>query len=237
MSSTSGDLSHHDEIRHHFDVLMAGLLQGMVRMGALVTENTRRAGEAMTENRLDLVKTVRKADAEVNSMYATLERQTFETLARQQPVASDLRFLVATTRILYELERSGDLAVNCVNVLERENGFPGSAALRSLVGKLVTEASALFARAIDALADMDEDAGPRLDAEDDAVDDTVSAFYTAIGRESTEIGLESAIELSRIGRYLERIADHGVNIGEHVTYIVTGEFPADLHPVLDDEDG
>ncbi len=85
----------------------------------------------------------------------------------------------------------------------------------------------LFAKGIDARADMDPSAGERLDREDDVVDDTVADFYEEIARSSDKVGLQGAIQLSRIGRYLERIADHAVNVAQHVTYIVTGSFPGD----------
>ena len=78
---------------------------------------------------------------------------------------------------------------------------------------------------VDALDDMVADAGVTLDAADDEVDDLVAEFYTTVGRHSLEIGLEPAIGLSRVGRFLERIADHAVNIGEHITYVVTAELP------------
>ena len=218
----------HEEIRRRFEETLGELRQGMVQMGGMVTENTRRAGEAMLEGRMELVEQVSDADEEINQLYEALERKTFETLARQQPVAGDLRFLVSATRILYELERSGDLAVNCVNALKRMDGFPESALLKGLLGKIVTDASALFARSIDVIADMDAEAGEKLDHEDDVIDDDVSAFYAEVGREAEQWGLETAIELSRIGRYLERIADHGVNIGNNIYYVVTGAFPSDM---------
>lgn len=223
-----------DETRHHFSETLDEINSGMVRMGSLVTENVRRAGEAMLEGRLDLVPVVIEADNEVNRLYAELEQLTFETLARQQPVAKDLRFLVSTTRILYELERSGDLAVNCANVADREDGLPQSPKLMALLTRMVDECCSLFSAGVDTLADMDAERGRALDAEDDVLDDLVARYYTEIGRVSEEIGLETAIQLSRVGRFLERIGDHAVNIGENVAYIITAEFPGDTHASLTD---
>lgn len=204
-------------------------------MASLVAENVALAGEAMRDRRLDLVDSVHEADLEVNRMYAELERDTFETLALQQPVARDLRFLVASSRILYELERSGDLAVNCAKMLERQHGFPGVPRLMSTLDRLVETTVRVFRMGIDAIADMDPAAGPRLDEADDEVDNVVSLFYTEIGRAAENIGLETAIAMSRVGRFLERIADHAVNIAENVTYIVTAQFPDDTHVALRDE--
>jgi phosphate transport system protein len=225
VSNESSPVDEHHETRHHFSEILDEIRNGMVEMGSLIVENARRAGIAMVESRLELVPDVIAADDEVDRRYAELEHLTFETLARQQPVAGDLRFLVSATRVLYELERCGDLVVNLANVLDRIHGFPESPNLRNRLDRLVDESIGLFERAIEALRVMDPDAGARLDVEDDIVDDLVAEFYHQIGRESEAIGLESGIALTRIGRFLERIADHGVNIGENTTYVVTSEFP------------
>jgi phosphate transport system protein len=225
VSNGASSVGEHHETRHHFTETLDEIRIGMVEMGSLIVENARRAGVAMVESRLELVPEVIAADDEVDRRYAELEHLTFETLARQQPVAGDLRFLVSATRVLYELERCGDLVVNLANVLDRIHGFPDSPNLRNRLDRLVDESIGLFERAVDALRVMDPDAGERLDVEDDVVDDLVAEFYHQIGRESEQIGLESGIALTRIGRFLERIADHGVNIGENTTYVVTSEFP------------
>ncbi len=216
---------HHEETRHHFTDTLAEIRTGIVEMGALIVDNAKRAGLAITENRMDLTPVVVAADDEINDRYAHLEKLTFETMARQQPVAGDLRFLVSATRILYELERSGDLVVNLVNAHERIHGFPDSPHLRNLLERLVEASTDLFSRSMHVFEVMDAEAGGRLDDEDDVVDDLVAEFYRQIGRESDDIGLEAGIALTRMGRFLERIADHGVNVGEHTTYIVTSEFP------------
>jgi phosphate transport system protein len=121
-------------------------------------------------------------------------------------------------------------------MMQRLNGFPQHPAITPLLEATVAASCKVFARGIDALADLSPDAGARLDADDDEVDDLVSQFYTMVGRHSTEIGLEVAIGLSRVGRFLERIADHAVNIGEHVTYVVTAELPGAGHGAVADED-
>lgn len=225
----------HHETRQHFTETLRDIRQGLVQMASLVAENLERAATAMSEGRLGLVEIVQNADEDINRMYAELERTTFETLARQQPVAGDLRFLVATTRMLYEIERSGDLVVNCVKALDREHGFPDSPRINGILRRLMDETSRVWRMGIDAIADMDEQAGYRIDEADDAVDDLVGEYYGAVAAESDDFGLETAISLSRVGRFLERIADHAVNIGENVTYILTASFPGDTHASLTDE--
>ena len=220
---------HHDESRHHFTETLDEISDGMVEMGALVIDNARRAGMAIVENRLDLVDEIIAADEEINTRYAALEQLTYETLARQQPVARDLRFLVSATRILYELERSGDLVVNLAHAFDRINGFPDSPHLRGMLERLVMESTGVLSKAITALGALDAEAGEALEAEDDVVDDLVAAFYKEVGKERNDLSLEVGIALTRMGRFLERIADHGVNIGENTAYIVTAEFPGDTH--------
>ncbi|MDJ0924839.1 MAG: phosphate signaling complex protein PhoU [Acidimicrobiia bacterium] len=227
---------HHDETRHHFSEILDEIRNGMVEMGSLVVENARRASVALVENRLEMVQGIIDGDKEVNQRYAELERLTFETLARQQPVAKDLRFLVSSTRILYELERTGDLVVNIAYIVNDLHGLPASAQLRSLVERMAAASCDLFATAITALGDLDEVVGRRLDADDDVVDELVEAFYEQIGKEREVIGLEAGIALNRLGRFWERIGDHAVNIGENTVYIVTAEFPGDTHLALRDED-
>ncbi len=223
------------EARSHFDAQLNEIREGLVNLGTLVVENLNRAGEAMRETRLDLIPQVRAADLEINDHYYELERHTFEILARQQPVAGDLRFLVAATRIVYEQERSGDLVVNCVNMLERLSGFPDVPVINALLAQLIEAAAGIFTMSVEALSTMDPESGVRLDDADDEVDDLVSRYYTEIGRAADTIGLEPAIALSRVGRFLERIGDHAVNIGENVTYVVTAEFPRADHVTPSDE--
>jgi phosphate transport system protein len=233
---TTAHTEEHSEIRHRFEQQLEDIHEGLIRMASLVLENTKRAGEALLENRLDLVEAVFAADREVDALYTDLEEEVFGVLARQQPVAKDLRFLVSATRILYELERSGDLAVNCAKGLRRSDGFSMSSGLKSTLGRLIDDSTTLFGEGIDALAVMDATAGSRLDEQDDIVDESCGEFYRELAQESDDIGLAGAIELSRIGRYLERIADHAVNMAETITYTVTGQYPHLIDPTAHEGD-
>ncbi len=217
----------HDDIRQHFDEDLESIRRDTVQLGSLVLENARRVFEAMLENDLALGDRTVAADQEVDELAARLERHVFETMARQQPVAGDLRFLVSITRMIYELERTGDLVVNCAKALAFGDGFDMSPQAHGVLARAARASADVLALGLDSLADMDADLGARVDSEDDRVDDLVGEFYTLLPRESESSGLQNAISLSRVGRYLERIADHGVNMGQHVHYIVHGEFPGD----------
>ncbi len=225
MDTSDQSAEEHTEIRHRFEEQLDMIRNGLVEMASLVLENTRRAGEVATENRLELIETVREADDPIDTLYVELESLTFNILARQQPVATDLRFLVAATRMLYELERSGDLAVNIVNRAAAQNGFPQIPEIHSLLTRLVEESTKMFAQAVDALESFDPEIGANAEDSDDVVDNVTTRFFGTVHAHSAEIGLESAIELTHVGRFLERIADHGVNVAQNVTYVVTGHFP------------
>lgn len=217
--------SEHHDARHRFGESLDEVRTGLLELGGLVLENIRRMGEALLENRLDLARVVVGADEEIDQRYARLEFRVFEIMARQQPVAGDLRFLVAATRMLYEVERSGDLAVNGAKGLLRRDGYTMPPGVHALVARLARASADLFAEGLDALRAMDPGAAARVDHDDDAVDAVVGELYRVIAKNSDNMGFDLAVELSRVGRYLERIGDHAVNIAEHVTFVVTGAFP------------
>ncbi|MFH1331108.1 MAG: phosphate signaling complex protein PhoU [Actinomycetota bacterium] len=227
------DRTPHSEIRRRFDAELEEIKRASVGLGSLVLENAGRLSEALLENRLELAQQVIDADDGVDRAYIDLERRVFRVIALQQPVACDLRFLISIIRVAHEIERSGDLLVNCAKGIVRQQGFHLSSQMHGLLARLCRAALDLFARGIDSLADMDPEAGPRLDQEDDVVDTLVGEFYTLLANEAEGMHVDTAIELSRVGRYMERIADHAVNIGEHVGFIVTGLFPR--HGAMDEQ--
>jgi phosphate transport system protein len=218
---------HDTDVRHHFDDELDEIRRGLVDLGMLVVENLRHAGLVMLENRLDEVAEVKQADKAVNAGYEDLEQRVFQILALQQPVATDLRFLVAATRILYELERSGDLAVNIVKQLRRLDGLPPDPALHAILGQLVDASSAMFGRGVEAIASMDPNIGIVAESEDETTDQLTSDLFSAVTARQDSLGLEASVGMFYVGRFLERIADHGVNIAQNVTFVTTGAFPED----------
>ena len=225
----------HSDARHRFAESLDEIRTGILELGALVLENARRASEAVLENRLDLARTVVGADEEIDLRYSRLEYRVFEVMARQQPVAGDLRLLVASTRVLYEIERSGDLAVNVAKGLLRRDGYTMPPQIHALVARLARGSTALFARGLEALRSMDSTEAAAIDAADDEIDAVVAEIYKAVAANSEEMGFDLAIEMSRVGRYFERIGDHAVNIAEHVTFVVTGSFPGNGDAATRDE--
>lgn len=219
--------NHETELRHHYDDELEEIRASMVDFGTMVLTNVRHAGEVVTENRLDEVADVRAADGPINRRYSELETKVFEILALQQPVARDLRFLVATTRVLYELERSGDLAVNVVKALARLDGLPSDPTIISLLTRLSASSARMFARGVQSLASMDPQIGIDAEDDDEETDNLTADLYRAVTERQDDLGLETAVALFRMGRFFERIADHGVNIAENVTFVVTAKFPGE----------
>lgn len=220
-------MEHDTDLRHHYDTELEDIRAQLIDLGTMVISNIRHAGEVVTENRLDEIDAVRDADLPINDRYTEIEQKVFEILALQQPVASDLRFLVAASRILYELERSGDLAVNVVKAIERLDGLPSDAGIQAMLARLADASAVMFGRGVEAVATMDADIGTGAEAEDETTDSLTSDLYRAVTAKQEQLGLESSVALFRIGRFFERIADHGVNIAQNVTFVVTGVFPDD----------
>jgi len=223
----------HSEIRHRFEAELDAIKRGAVSLGSLVLENAGRLTEALLENRLDVAQQVIDADDVVDRAYIDLERRIFKVIALQQPVAGDLRFLISIIRVAHEVERSGDLVVNCAKGILRQQGFRLSHQLQGILARLCRAALDLFVRGMDSVATLDPQAGSRLDQEDDTVDSLVGEFYTLLAVEAEGMHVDTAIELSRVGRYMERIADHAVNVGEHIGFAVTGIFPR--HGEIDEQ--
>ena len=129
------------------------------------------------------------------------------------------------TRAVYEVERSGDLAVNVAKSVQRVDGVPADAVLISTLEQLIDAAATMFSRGVEAVASMDESIGLMAEEEDEATDELTSELFKVVTARQEELGLETSVALFYVGRFLERIGDHGVNLAESVTFAVSGEFP------------
>ena len=208
--------TYHDEL----DAISAAL----VEMANVVGSAMSRATTALLDADLQLAEQVISADEAVDARYREIEARAFDLLARQQPVASDLRILVTSLRMVADLERMGDNAVHVAKVTRRR--YPSSAvppSLRSTVLKMGHAAEEIVAKAGSVIAGRDLVLAAELEKDDDVMDELHRQLFTAILDDSWDQGVEAAIDITLVGRHYERFADHAVSVARRVVYLVTGQ--------------
>ena len=211
-------------MRDAFHKELEAIDQEIVRMGALVERSTQDATEALIEGDKALAQKVMDGDEVVDQTFLAIEKRCLTLMAQQAPVAGDLRLIVAILRVDNDLERAGDLAYNIAKLVNLEDfRKPGPKAVKSLVSELGQAAGRLMSMAIDIWASKDQEGAAGLQQQDDAVDDLHARLIQKLLELKDEDAIPSAIRLAMIARYFERIADHAVNVGELVSYYVTGD--------------
>ena len=176
----------------------------ILTMAELVRVAVKDATEALIGADLTTAERVISDDSKVDALNEEIERRCFDLLARQAPVAGELRTVVAVLRMCYELARMGDLAAHVAKIARLR--FPEVAVPPQVADQFVEMsriADSMIAKAEKTLADRDAQAA-----------------------EFLAYGVESAVDTALLGRYYERIADHAVAVGSRVIYIVTGKAPA-----------
>jgi phosphate transport system protein len=211
-------------MRDAFHKELEAIDQEIVRMGALIERSTQDATTALIECDKALAQKVMDGDEVIDEMFLAIEKRSLTLMAQQAPVAGDLRLIAAILRVDNDLERAGDLAYNIAKLVNLEDfRKPGPKAVKSLVSELGQAAGRLMSMAIDIWASKDEQAAAGLQQQDDAVDDLHARLIQKLLELKDEDAIPSAIRLAMIARYFERIADHAVNVGELVSYYVTGD--------------
>jgi phosphate transport system protein len=196
----------------------------ILSLGALVEERVRLAAEAVENKDAEAAQRIIKTDYEIDEMEVEIEEECLKVLALHQPVAIDLRFLIAVIKINNDLERIGDQAVNIaqrVSVLAKRNDKDFDFDYAQMAEKAET----MLRMSLDALVNLDEDLASKVVTMDDEVDqiqkDAYDRIKTAMIENTDKIGY--MINLLLISRHLERLADHATNIAEEVIYLVEGE--------------
>jgi phosphate transport system protein len=215
------------DIRKGFHHDLDMVRDDIVRLAGMTTEALGKATQVLLDGDLTLADEVVQHDDVLDVLAIEIEERCYQLLALQQPMATDLRSLITAIRMVAEIERSADLAVNITKAARRMYGVELTPKLRGLVERLGEKSAKLFRLAIDAYVDRDASLAAALDDMDDAVDSLHRDYIAAIF-ETHETGitdLQPAVQLALVGRYYERIADHAVNIGERVRYMVTGWMP------------
>jgi phosphate transport system protein len=216
-----------DEMRHTYHSQLDELRIDVVRLGLMATDAIAAGTDAFLEADLAAADRVIHADAALDEMTHSLEDRCYTTLARQQPMASDLRMVVAVLRTIHELERTGDLMVNVAKTTRRLYPVELPDPIRRIIEQMGRQAGVQLRLALEAFAESDCARALALEDMDDVMDDLQRELFRmifALGR-ADEAGLQQMVQIALVGRYYERMADHAVNIGERVNYMVTGEMP------------
>jgi phosphate transport system protein len=217
------------EIRHSYHEQLEELRGDVVRLGLMACEAIAAGTEAFLDADLAGADRVIHADAALDDLTHSLEERCYTTLARQQPMASDLRMVVAVLRTIHEIERTGDLMVNVAKTTRRLYPVELPDSIRGIIDRMGRQAVVQLRLAIEAFAESDVTRATALEDMDNVMDDLQRDLFRtifALGR-ADEAGLQQMVQVALVGRYYERMADHAVNIGERVTFMVTGEMPGD----------
>jgi phosphate transport system protein len=216
-----------DAARKSFHEHLDELRIDVIRLAALTTEAIAGGTAALLDADLNAAEQVIENDDEIDELTHSVEDRTFLLLARQQPLASDLRFLVTVMRVAHELERSADLMVNVAKTTRRLYPHQLDPKLRGIIDRMGSQASNQTRVAIDAFADADPSWAAALADMDDQMDELTKSLFRHIlsSDPNDEAAVLLAVQMALVGRHYERIADHAVTIAERVGFMVTGEHP------------
>ncbi len=204
------------------------VLDTLVRMSQAVAVAVRKATTALLEADIHLAQEVIADDDELDQAQKSEERTLFSLLARQAPVAGELRIVVASLRMVYELERMGDLAAHVAKIARLR--YPDRAVpdtLRANFVRMAEVAESMVVAAGHTLSDRNLQTAHELRAQDEEMDALRRTQFRVLLGQEWPHGIEAAVDVALLGRYYERIADHAASMARRVVYIVTGEFPAD----------
>jgi len=206
----------------HFHEELEQLKGRLLEMGGHAEERVREVLEGLVERDGRLIARVAAGDDPINQLHVDVDNRCFQLLALYQPMATDLRAIVAAIKINTDLERVGDLAVNIAQAAQRYLDNPPVKKLTdiTLMGEI---AQAMLRDALDAYVKRDIVTARRVLNEDDRLDTLKRQVFrellTHMRRDS--FTLETALELILISRHLERIGDHATNIAEDVIFMVS----------------
>ena len=220
------------ETRRSFHEELDQVNEDVLRLAALGSEAIHAGTEALLAFDLTGVERVIANDRALDDLTDSIEERVFSIMARQQPMASDLRVLVTVLRVIHELERIGDLMINIAKAARRLYPEPLPPRIRGLIDRMGAQAAQQLRMAADAFGARDPAHAAALSDMDDVMDDLQKELFRTIfaSPASDEASIQRAVQVALVGRYFERIADHAVNVGERVEFMVTGHFHERVAP-------
>jgi phosphate transport system protein len=216
-------MNSHDQVRH-FQEELEHLKERILAMGGLAEDRVETAVEALVTAEPSRLEAIVKGDEPINQLHVEIDGLAFRLLALYQPMASDLRVIVAALKINADLERVGDMAVNIAEAALRYLEHPPVKPLLDLP-RMADLAQAMLRDALDAFVRRDTALAQSVLDRDDTLDGfkaTIIRDLLALMVQNPDV-IEGAMELILISRHLERIGDHATNIAEDIIFVVSAK--------------
>lgn len=212
-------------IRSVFQDELDNVSQSLVDLTAMVSTSMTKATSAILSCDLKLAEEVIATDVKIDEYQHETDSRIIDIIARQQPVASDLRALVTALRMGSDLERMGDLAHHVAKIARMRH--PNAAVppeLVSIIQAMGVTAVAITEKTGVVIATRNTQMALEVEQDDDVMDDLHRKLIAVLIEPTWKHGIETAIDLTLLGRYYERYADHAVSISRRVYFLVTGEY-------------
>jgi phosphate transport system protein len=213
-------------MRNAYSDQLDAIRDDLLTMTRLVGESVSKATQALLDGNGQLAEQVISEDDVIDALRLKIEDESFELLALQNPVAGDLRMLVASLRMVGEFERMGDLSVHIAKVARLrvpEVAVPDE--IVPTITRMAAVAEVMVAKVGHIIADSDVAAAEELEQVDEEMDRLRRSSFRELLGSDWKHGVEPAVDIALLGRYYERIADHAVSIARRVVFLVTGEQP------------
>ena len=218
-----------DAFHEELDAIQATL----VTMGEMVSVAMTRSSEALLKADVKLAEQVISEDEKLDTIQHDLEARAINLMARQQPVAQDLRILVTSLRMSADLERMGDLCHHIAKLARmRYPEVAVPAELLATIENMGTTAVKIIEKSTHVVKTQDLQAAIELETDDDEMDKLHRALFVALLDDSWSHGIEAAIDMTLLGRYYERCADHAVSIARRVYFLVKGEYASESQAAI-----
>jgi phosphate transport system protein len=213
-------------VRDAYQDQLDHLAGGLGDMCDLVADALDKATRTLLSGDLPLAEQVIADDARIDNLRTTTENQVFALLALQPPVATDLRIVVSALHAAADIERMGDLAMHIAKAARRRHPhLVMPAELAPYFAEMGRVGSALARKAGQTIRSQDLVQAAQLEADDDAMDDLHRQLFTMLLSPAWTHGVGPAVDITLIGRFYERYADHAVTLARRVVYVVTGRLP------------
>lgn len=213
-------------MREAYHVELENLATRLAEMSVQVADAMERATKALLESDLKLAEQVISDDRLVDDARADCEEQAYALLALQAPVATDLRIVLAAIHAAESLERMGDLALHVAKAARRRHPDPVLPAnVQPYFADMGTIAVRLARKVEQIIKTRDVEAARSLEDDDDHVDDIHRHLFSVIMDKNWEHGVSTAVDVTLLGRFYERYADHAVSVARRMVFVVTGRMP------------